>query len=197
MALSFALTDEEKAYLLRLARASIASGLAGDLDAAVPPPPAPDASGGALGRPLGGVVTLVLRGNLRGCIGNIVGHEALRATIWHMARAAAFSDPRFPPLTAGEWPHVRLDITVLDEPTPCADPDAIEVGRHGLVLQYGGRSGVFLPQVPVEQGWDRLAYLNHLCRKAGVPVGAWAWPGARIYWYEAAVFGGPAVPQTE
>ena len=72
-----------------------------------------------------------------------------------MAASAAFSDPRFPPLTLEEWRRdVALDISVLDELTLCPSPEAVEVGRHGLVLQYQNQSGVFLPQVPVEQGWD-------------------------------------------
>ena len=77
---------------------------------------------------------------------------------------------------------------MLDELTPCPDPEAIEVGRHGLALQYLGHSGVFLPQVPVEQGWDRPTYLEHLCAKAGLPGGSWRAPGARLFWYEALVF---------
>jgi uncharacterized protein (TIGR00296 family) len=81
-----------------------------------------------------------------------------------------------------------MDISVLDEPTPCPAPDAVEVGRHGLVLQCGGRSGVFLPQVPVEQGWDRQAYLDHLCLKAGLPPGTWRKQDAQLFWYEALVF---------
>ena len=105
-----------------------------------------------------------------------------------MAQAAAFADTRFPALSLSEWPRVNVDISVLDELTVCPDPQAVEVGRHGLVLQYAGRSGVFLPQVPVEQGWDRLAYLDNLCLKAGLPLGSWKEPGAQLYWYEAVVF---------
>lgn len=189
MALSFSLSPAERGFLLQQAAQSIESGLAGNHGDAAPQPPAGLAGpGSCLGRKLGGFVTLTRDGNLRGCIGNIVGHECLYATIWHMAAAAAFHDPRFPPLAPAEWPHIRMDISVLDEPTPCPDPEAIEIGRHGLVLQCRGRSGVFLPQVPVEQGWDRLAYLDNLCRKAGLPAGVWRLPDARLYWYEALVF---------
>ena len=143
-----------------------------------------------LRRPLGAFVTITLGGNLRGCIGTIVGREPLEENVWRMARAAALEDPRFPPLTAREWERAELEISVLDELTPCPDPALVEVGRHGLALQYAGRTGVFLPQVPVEQGWDREAYLDHLCGKAGVPPGSWRLPQARLFWYEARVFPG-------
>lgn len=197
MAVSFSLDAQEQAWLSTLARQSIAlavgaepplpgvTGLADALQCLAAP------AGGAqttLRRPLGAFVTITLGGDLRGCIGSIVGREPLEENVWRMARAAALEDPRFPPLSAREWGRAELEISVLDELTPCPDPEAIVVGRHGLALQYGGRTGVFLPQVPVEQGWDRLAYLDNLCRKAGVPQGVWRLPEARLFWYEAQVF---------
>ncbi len=192
MALSFALNDAERDYLGRVARLSIESVLAGK-DAAGPPEPPTSAAATAAGpdtvrRALGSFVTLTINGGLRGCIGTIVGREPLFLNVWRMARAAAFEDPRFPPLTLREWPETVSHISVLDELTPCPDPQAVEVGRHGLALQYMGRSGVFLPQVPVEQGWDRATYLEQLCAKAGLPGGSWRAPGARLFWYEALVF---------
>ena len=188
MSASFVLPEAEKAFLSRQARMSIEAGLAGKSVEDIPQPSAamfePHS---ALFRTLGAFVTLHMSGNLRGCIGNIIGREPLYATVWNMAQAAAFEDPRFPPLSLSEWPRVNLDISVLDELAVCPNPQAVEVGRHGLVLQYAGRSGVFLPQVPVEQGWDRLAYLDNLCLKAGLPLGSWKEPGAQLYWYEAVV----------
>lgn len=196
MALSFSLSDAERAYLARLARMSIESKLAGRPQALPPEPECCAATAGsetapcALRRALGSFVTLTLQGQLRGCIGAITGREPLYRNVWRMARAAAFDDPRFLPLTLPEWGGADLHISVLDELTPCPDPTAIEVGRHGLALQYMGRSGVFLPQVPLEQGWDRSAYLDNLCLKAGLPPGSWSAPGARLFWYEALVFPG-------
>ena len=191
MALSFSLNDAERDYLSRVARLAIESALAGR-DASRPPEPPASAGAAAAGpdtlrRALGSFVTLTLDGRLRGCIGTIVGREPLFLNVWRMARAAAFEDPRFPPLTVREWPETASHISVLDELTPCPDPQAIEVGRHVLALQYMGRSGVFLPQVPVEQGWDRATYLEQLCAKAGLPGGSWRAPGARLFWYEALV----------
>lgn len=197
MGLSFELEAREREWLSRLARQSIAQavGSQGPLQGvasladALRSPEAPDREQHpALRRPLGAFVTISLGGALRGCIGSIVGLGPLEENVWRMARAAALEDPRFPPLTAPEWARADLEISVLDELTPCPDPSLIEVGRHGVALQYGGRSGVFLPQVPVEQGWDRETYLDHLCLKAGVPRGTWRLPQARLYWFEAQVF---------
>ena len=190
MGISFTLTDAEKNFLSRQARMSIEAGLVGRAVDAIPSPSdALDRQQGPLRRHLGAFVTISINNALRGCIGSIVGQEPLYVNVWRMAASAAFSDPRFPPQTLAEWrSDVELDISVLDELTLCPSPEAVEVGRHGLVLQYKNQSGVFLPQVPVEQGWDRLAYLEHLCSKAGLPKDSWKQPGARLFWFEALVF---------
>lgn len=185
MSLSFALDESEKSFLGDQAKRSIESRL---FNLAEQDPEQPEDQSSILCRDLGSFVTLTIDGRLRGCIGTIVGREPLFLNVWSMARAAAFDDPRFPPLAKNEWPLVGMEISVLDAPTPCADPSLIEIGRDGLILQYGGRSGVFLPQVPVEQGWSREEYLDHLCLKAGVPVGSWRKPSARLFWYQALVF---------
>ncbi|MDR2574320.1 MAG: AmmeMemoRadiSam system protein A [Desulfovibrio sp.] len=185
MPLSFSLTEQDKEYLSRLSRQSIQSIF--DKTSATPAPP-DAAENSPLAGNFGSFVTLSIKARLRGCIGTIVGREPLYANVWRMARASAFEDRRFSPLTPNEWPNCEMHISVLDQLTPCPSPEAVEVGRHGLVLQYDGRSGVFLPQVPVEQGWDRTAYLEHLCLKAGLAPGTWLKPGARLYWYEAVVF---------
>ena len=136
----------------------------------------------------GSFVTLKRDGNLRGCIGTILGYEPLDHNVWRMAQSAAFQDPRFSPLREQEWPLCSIEISVLTEPSLCTDVHAIEIGRHGLILQYGGHTGVFLPQVPVEQGWDRMQYLDHLCLKAGVSPSSWKKEGSQLFWYEAQVF---------
>ena len=184
MSVSFSLSDAEKAFLGAEAVDSIQSALDGERGKA----PEKPRDAPILLRDLGSFVTISLGGNLRGCIGTIVGREPLYLNVWEMARAAAFNDPRFPPLTRPEWQGASLEISVLDAPSVCPDPNEIEIGRDGLILQYRGRSGVFLPQVPAEQGWDRREYLDHLCLKAGVPVGSWRDPAARLYWYQAIVF---------
>lgn len=191
MALSFDLDQAQKDFLGRQARVAIDSALQGNISA-MPLLPEPESgaaqTGSALGRDLGSFVTLNEGGALRGCIGTIIAREPLYLNVWNMARAAAFNDPRFPPLQAAEWPKVEMEISVLDQPTRCPDVEQIVIGRDGLILSYKGRSGVFLPQVPVEQGWNLDQYLNNLCIKAGVPVGSWSKPGAEIFWYQALVF---------
>jgi AmmeMemoRadiSam system protein A len=183
MPIAFSLSQDEQRHLLEVARFSIARRLGAPAAAPANRPNSP-----MLIRNLGSFVTLTRGGNLRGCIGTIIGREPLEQNVSRMAAAAAFEDYRFSPLTLPEWERTDLHISVLDELTPCPDPEQIEVGRHGLVLQVGGHSGVFLPQVPVEQGWDRLTYLEQLCHKAGVGPGSWKAPGASLYWYEAFVF---------
>jgi AmmeMemoRadiSam system protein A len=183
---AFSLTDSEKNALCGLARWGILRGLAGGLPDGkeIPRPP-----GGMLHEPLGCFVTLKRGGRLRGCIGTIVPHEPLYRNAARMGHAAAFQDRRFPPLGRGELKDLELELSVLGPITPCPDPEKIEIGRHGLLLRMGGGSGVFLPKVPLEQGWDRPAYLENLCRKAGLPSGSWKSPDARLFWYEALVFG--------
>lgn len=189
MPLSFDLTDAEKRYLCKQAKSAIESALANDTKAApLSPEEAALGDSAVLQRNLGSFVTLEEKGHLRGCIGTIVGREPLWLNVWNMARQAAFHDPRFYPVTAAEWPDCEFEISVLDEPTLCPTPEEIEIGRDGLILQYQGHSGVFLPQVPVEQGWNRQQYLERLCQKANLPQGSWKKPGAMLYWFQALVF---------
>ena len=189
MGTSFNLTDAEKNFLSRQARMSIEAGLLGKTVATIPEPPESLRRAQApLLRPLGAFVTITLHRALRGCIGNIVGREPLYKGVWHLASAAAFSDPRFSPLTLDEWRKAELDISVLGALHPCPDPEKIKVGVHGLVLQWQGHSGVFLPQVPVDQGWNGLEYLDNLCLKANLPRGSWKNAGVELFCFEAFVF---------
>ncbi len=182
-AFGFSLTEEEKAALRDLVRLSIARRLSGR-DGARPLPEAPSAR---LCEPLGAFVTLKLHGNLRGCIGRIIGDAPLWFTITEMAQAAAFGDPRFSPLTAGEFAEVELEISILSPVTVCPDPKLVEVGRHGLIMRRGERQGLLLPQVPLEWGWDRERFLDQTCRKAGLPPEAWRDKGTEIFWFEAEI----------
>ena len=119
------LTEEEKTYLKALVRLSIASHMA-EKDVSPPNPPTE-----LLQRELGAFVTLTLDGSLRGCIGNVVGRGPLFETIWSMARAAAFEDPRFRPVSALEFDALSVEISILGPVEPCPDPALVEVGRHG------------------------------------------------------------------
>lgn len=103
------------------------------------------------------------------------------------ARAAAFNDSRFPPVTAEEAPHLEIELSILSPAKPIR-ADEIEVGRHGLLISWRGRRGLLLPQVPVERSWDRMTFLEQTCRKAGLSPDAWQ-EGATIEAFTAEVFG--------
>ena len=182
---SLHLTDEEQTFLHDAAREAIRRGLASGVRPELENVP-PENS--VLREPFGAFVTLKIDGRLRGCIGNIVGMKPLYRTVADMAFAAAFEDCRFPPLTPEEAARMTVEISVMSPLVRCPNPEAIEIGRHGLLLRKNGRQGVFLPQVPVEWNWDRQTYLDQLCRKAGLPFGAWKAPDAELYWFEAVVF---------
>jgi len=103
------------------------------------------------------------------------------------AVAAATEDPRFPPVSPGELPSLRVEVSVLTPLAPIL-PEEVEIGRHGLMVSQGGRRGLLLPQVPVEWGWDRETFLDQACVKAGLPPSAWR-HGATLQAFTAEVFG--------
>jgi hypothetical protein len=142
----------------------------------------------ALQTPQGAFVTITIGGELRGCIGTFREDTPLFRTVAQMAVAAAKEDPRFPPLSAAELPKIHVEISALTPMKPVADVREIEVGRHGLYITRGFNSGVLLPQVATEYGWDRTTFLEQTCRKAGLPKNAWQ-EGAKILSFEAEVFG--------
>jgi MEMO1 family protein len=178
-------TDEER-YLLGLARRTLQEVLADR--------PEPESksfpehcAAEKLNANSGVFVTLTEDGMLRGCIGSIVGVEPLTRGVIHNAANAALNDPRFPPVTAAELAGIEIEISVLTPLRPIGSPEEIEIGRHGVVLERGGRRAVFLPQVAPEQGWDRATMLDHLAMKAGLPRDAWH-SGATFQVFEARVF---------
>ena len=186
--MEFTITTEEQKILLTQARESIAA----ELDGRKPNyKNAPHAEGSALDKPCGAFVTLhtVKDHQLRGCIGRMTANLALIETVRLMAREAAFSDPRFPPLRRKELPLCQIEISALSPMTPCPDPRQVKVGVHGLFLRRGGRQGVLLPQVPVEQGWHLGEYLEYICIKAGLPQGSLEAPDAQLFTFTAIVFG--------
>jgi len=127
--------------------------------------------------------------NLRGCIGRMTASLPLVDTVRLMAREAAFGDPRFPPLKKEELKDLHIEISALSPFVLCDDPKSVKVGVHGLYLTKGSRSGVLLPQVPVEQGWNLDEYLDYICVKAGLPPGSYEAPDAKLYTFTAIVFG--------
>ena len=175
---------EEREFLLRLAHAAILSAVEGR---ALPPSPVPAQLLDHLSEPRGAFTTLYAKGKLRGCVGYPTALLPLYRTVMETARAAAFDDPRFVPVAEAEAPELRISISVLSLLFPIV-ADAIEVGRHGLLITDGTRRGLLLPQVPTEHGWDRITFLEQTCRKAGLPPDAWRNPQAKIEAFTAEVF---------
>jgi AmmeMemoRadiSam system protein A len=172
-------SSQERSHLLQLAHDSITSTLENfqiSLDAPDP----------HLAEPRGAFTSLYLRGELRGCVGYILPRYPVCRAVAETARAAAFDDNRFSPVTKGEAPHLEIELSILSPPRPIR-ADQIEVGRHGLLISWHGRRGLLLPQVPIEHGWDRTTFLEHTCRKAGLPFDAWQ-KGAAIEAFTAEVF---------
>lgn len=179
-----ALSPAERSGLLALARTAIEHRLFGGdalerARAALPASPAVEA-------PRGVFVTLE-DSDLRGCIGHLEADRPLRENVERCAVASAFDDPRFAPMTAAGWPGVAVSISALTPAVPVDGPEAIEIGRHGVVLEKAARRSVFLPQVAPEQGWGTTELLEHLARKAGLPSDGWR--GGRLWVFEAEVFG--------
>jgi len=180
----FSLTDNDKIALLREARSALEKLLLGRETSR------PDLSGcsDAVYAHCGAFVTLHKQGNLRGCIGRIVADEPLLKTVRDMAIAAAVNDPRFPPVTAEELGNIDIEISVLSPLKRIKDVSEIELGKHGIYMVKGRSSGIFLPQVAEETGWDLENYLGHCARdKAG--IGWDGWKQATIYTFTATVIG--------
>jgi len=173
-------SPDHRQTLLRIAHESILSAFT---DRALPPaPPFP-----CLLEPRGVFTTLYLHGSLRGCVGYAMPVVPLYLAVAETARAAAFDDSRFSPVTKQEAPELGISLSVLSPLFPI-QPEEVEVGRHGLVISLGSHRGLLLPQVPVECDWDRETFLEQTCRKAGLPSDAWQ-KGASLQAFTAEVFG--------
>lgn len=135
-------------------------------------------------------VTLRSRGALRGCIGSVTAYEPLWENVVHNT-VQACCDPRFAmrPVVPEELPSIDVEISVLSAPRRVDGPDDVVVGRDGVILTVGVNRGLFLPQVPVEQRWDRAEYLAHLGGKAGLGPDAYRDPQAVLETFTAQVFG--------
>lgn len=176
-------TKEEKDMLLGIAKNAIKAKLNHQ------PMPEIKIDAETLQMKSGAFVTLKKHGRLRGCIGYIKAYKPLWETVQEMAVAAAFNDPRFPALTPEEVAHLTLEISVLTPFQRVKDIKDIEVGKHGLYMVRGYRSGLLLLQVATEYGWDRETFLQETCHKAGLPSDAWMDKETEIYIFSADYFG--------
>jgi len=181
------LDDASRSALMQKARAAIADaigapgGASDPRDTSTPPAIAnPDLHAGAF-------VTLRVGGHLRGCIGYPEPDLPLVDVVERCAVSAAISDPRFPPVTATEWRDVDLELSVLGPIQPVEDIREVVVGRDGLIVEFGRRRGLLLPQVAVEWKWDAAEFAAQTCIKAGLPRDAWQ-KGAKLFKFEAEVF---------
>jgi AmmeMemoRadiSam system protein A len=176
------LSPEDKEKLLELACCTIrARALGESLPEVV-------ADNEALSRKSGAFVSLHRKGMLRGCIGYIEPVYPLAQAVQEMALSAAFQDPRFEALTVDELDDLDIEISVLTPFEKIDDPELIEVGRHGLMIRKGLASGLLLPQVPLQFGWDRLTFLGQTCQKAGLAPDAWQDPDAELFIFSADIF---------
>lgn len=114
-------------------------------------------------------VTLKKEGKLRGCIGQILGYQLLRENLRDMTLAAAFEDPRFSPVTFKELQSIKIHISFLTLPTSIASYKDIRIGTDGIIVSYGRRKGVYLPEVATETGWDQKTFFTSCAlEKAGL-----------------------------
>lgn len=175
------LTKEEKKALLEIARRSIENASKGQsipqIEIKIP----------ALEEKKGAFVTIEKHGRLRGCIGYIYPVKSLCETVNEMARQAAIGDPRFPLLKEDELDDIKIEISVLSSLKRVKNIEEIEVGKHGLYIKKGVCSGLLLPQVATDYGWDRATFLEEVSMKAGLTP--YAWKDAELYIFEASVFG--------
>lgn len=175
-------SSDEKRFLHKLARGAIENRLLGT--------PLPNREGETpkLSEKRGAFVTLKIRGQLRGCIGHTQAIKPLSQTVIDMSQAAAFEDPRFPPLSQKELKDLSIEISALSPFRPIKDIKEIQVGKHGLFIERGFNAGLLLPQVATEYGWDTLTFVEHTCQKAGLPKDAWKDKKTKISVFSAEIF---------
>jgi hypothetical protein len=187
---SFSLGSKEKDALIQLARKSVETAVK---EEKLYDPPASDFA--AFQQERGVFVTLKEKGELRGCIGLITAEKPLYLGVRDAATYAALRDPRFPAVNAGELPQLEYEISVLTPFRHVSDVKDIRIGRDGLLLVQGSSEGIFLPQVPTEEGWDRKTYLEELGRKAGLTRQAWQDEATDLYAFSAIVFNEHKAPE--
>lgn len=180
------LPEADRRALLVLARRAIEATLAGGPEPRIPDIPSARQRCGAF-------VSLHERGgDLRGCIGHVQGDRPLGEVIRQVAVAAAQRDPRFAPVTREELAELRIEVSVLSEPVhlPATELNRLVIGRDGVLVRKGLTHAVLLPQVATEQGLGPEAFLDAVCRKAGLAPGSWREPAGatQVFTFTADVF---------
>ena len=177
------LNQEAQQIVLRMAREAIETyvrtGRTPDYEPELP----------VLNEKRGVFVTITKHGMLRGCIGYHGNDIPLYKLVPDRAIAAAVKDARFPPLSSEELNDIKIKVSVyLSDVYRIESIDEFELGTHGIIMRKGNRGATYLPEVPVEAGWTKEEEMEHLCRKAGLPPGAWK-EGAEFYVYSTQIFG--------
>ena len=177
------LNKQQQADLLNLARKTIADKLGIEIDIKLP-----SFRDDVYNEKCGSFVTLHSKGNLRGCIGYIEGVKTIPETVKEMAISSAFRDPRFSSLKREEYKDIDIEISILSPIEKVNDINDIVVGRDGIIITKGYNRGLLLPQVAVEQKWDRDTFLTHTCFKAGLSGDSWKKKDVLIEKFSAQVF---------
>jgi MEMO1 family protein len=180
----FSLNGHEKNELLALARKSV------EYAVREKKPYEPTASASeVLNQERGAFVTLRKSGELRGCIGYTSAAKPLYMTVRDTATFAALRDTRFQPVAASELAQIDYEVSVLSPLRRVLDVRQIKVGQHGLLMKNGAKEGILLPQVPVDEKWDRQRFLEETCMKAGMHSACWKDENTDIFMFTAVVFG--------
>lgn len=180
----------ERRYLLGLARRSLESAVSGHaIDASRETRHARSLFGAdtAVLGASGVFVTLRAGEELRGCIGRVESDRPVVEGVIGNARSAALRDTRFDPVAVTELAGLTIEVSVLTPPARVMSPDLLRLGRDGVVLEKRGHRAVFLPEVPLDQGWNREELLTHLSRKAGLDADAWR-EGAKLFSFRTQAF---------
>ena len=181
--MSFTLSDADKKVLKEIAFNSIRDSLDGKPIAQ----PIVNSQLSILNSKCGAFVSLHKHGHLRGCIGHFGEDYPLHEIVAEMARAAAFEDPRFMPVTRDELNDLDIEISVLTPMRRIQSLDEFELHRHGIYIKKGYRSGTFLPQVADEVNWTKEEFVGH-CSQDKAGLGWDGWKDAELYVYEAIIF---------
>jgi AmmeMemoRadiSam system protein A len=185
------LAEREKRLLLQIARSALTLGVAAGAEIGAgagnrfSPRDFPNEE--FLQQPAGAFVTLYRRNRLRGCVGQLPGRDALAEVVAHCARSAALNDSRFEPVQAAELSDIEIEVSVLSA-LEDVTLEAIEAGKHGLVVSQGRQRGVLLPQVATQFNWGSQRFLEETCVKAGLERDSWKDPATKVQAFTAEVF---------
>jgi AmmeMemoRadiSam system protein A len=178
------ITTQDKMKLLDLARKTIVEYIRHGK--VIKPDPA--SFNGVLSSSVGAFVSLhTVKGELRGCIGRFLPEEPLYKIVMDLAIASSTHDHRFRPIKKAELNNILIEISLLSPLIKITDISEIQLGKHGIYMKKDGKTGTFLPQVALENGWDIETFLGHCARdKAG--IGWFGWRDAELFIYQAEVF---------